>query len=137
MQATGKYILIVDDDPIDLQFAKSAIEDVAQGIQVREARDGIDALEVIRDHGNPQIILLDLNMPRMDGRHLLNMLKKNPETRSTPIIILSTANDQYEINQSYETHANAYIVKPDTPDSYRDLLSVIYSFWLDTVSLPH
>ena len=129
-------LLIVEDDMIDTKFISNAIRKADESIEVEFARDGEDALRKLEDGPRPQIILTDLNMPRMNGHQLLKHLRAHRDWKRIPTIVLSTSSDQRDVDISYEFHANAYLTKPDSISGYDQVVSFIKSFWLEQVRLP-
>ena len=130
-------ILLVEDDPIDQKFIRQALTASSSNLQVDLARDGAEALNYLRGNGPPKVILIDLNMPRMNGQELLSALKGDQKLRKIPAIVLSTTDDMKTITECYERHANAYLVKPASPAGYRRVAGRLKEFWLDEVQLPH
>jgi CheY-like chemotaxis protein len=136
-------ILLVEDDEWD---ALSATNGFARSISkpiVTVARDGVEALEILRREGavQPDLILLDLNLPRMDGREFLALAKNDPALRRIPIIVLTTSKAQKDVLKAYDLHANSYMNKPFDADDYPALIHTIEQFWLmfnvSPVADPH
>jgi CheY-like chemotaxis protein len=106
------------------------------------ASDGVEALAFLRREGRhaaaprPDVILLDLNLPRMDGREVLAALKADPALRRIPVVILTTSQDEQDVLRAYELHANCYITKPVDLDQFIAVIQSIESFWLTIVTLP-
>lgn len=135
-------ILVVDDDPGDVLMIEEALadSDVAKIIDV--VSDGEEAMEFLRAEGRheqarrPDVILLDLNMPRMDGRQVLGAVKQDEDLRTIPIVVLTTSNADTDIVGSYTLQANAYVTKPIDLDDFNDVVRRIDEFFGRVVVLP-
>ncbi|WP_405093960.1 response regulator [Micromonospora sp. NBC_01392] len=135
-------ILVVDDDPGDVLMIEEALEesDVEKVIDV--VADGEEAMEFLRREGRhtgaqrPDVILLDLNMPRMDGRQVLGEVKRDENLRSIPIVVLTTSNADTDVVSSYTLQANAYVTKPIDLDDFNDVVRRIDEFFGRVVVLP-
>ncbi|PTA47288.1 response regulator [Micromonospora sp. RP3T] len=135
-------ILVVDDDPGDVLMIEEALEesDVEKVIDV--VADGEEAMEFLRGEGRhtgaqrPDVILLDLNMPRMDGRQVLGEVKRDENLRSIPIVVLTTSNADTDVVSSYTLQANAYVTKPIDLDDFNDVVRRIDEFFGRVVVLP-
>lgn len=126
------HILLVEDDDWDALAATEAFTASSFAPTLERAEDGVIALERLRRAGAalPDLILLDLNLPRMDGRELLGHIKTDPVLRRIPVIILSTSKAEKDVLRAYDLHANAYVNKPFDPEEYPPLVSAIEQFWL-------
>jgi two-component system, chemotaxis family, response regulator Rcp1 len=135
-------VLLVEDSPGDIRLTQEALKDAKVHINLRVARDGIDAMAFLMREGEyttaprPDLILLDLNLPRKDGREVLKEIKENPELKSIPVVILTTSASEADILRSYLLHANCYITKPVNLDGFLTVVKSIDSFWLSIVKLP-
>jgi two-component system, chemotaxis family, response regulator Rcp1 len=135
-------VLLVEDSPGDIRLTQEALKDAKVHINLRVARDGIDAMAFLKREGEyaaaprPDLILLDLNLPRKDGREVLKEIKENPELKSIPVVILTTSASEADILRSYLLHANCYITKPVNLDGFLTVVKSIDSFWLSIVKLP-
>jgi CheY-like chemotaxis protein len=135
-------VLVVDDDPGDVLLIEEALERTGQVQAVHSAGDGHDAVAFLRRTGPyanvpaPDVILLDLNMPRMDGRQVLAEIKTDPLLRSIPVLIFTTSQDPNDIATSYELHANAYVTKPINLDDFGTVIARISEFFAQVVCLP-
>jgi chemotaxis family two-component system response regulator Rcp1 len=135
-------VLLVEDSPGDVRLTQEALKDAKVHINLRVVRDGIDAMAFLMREGayataaRPDLILLDLNLPRKDGREVLKEIKENPELKSIPVVILTTSASEADILRSYELHANCYITKPVNLDGFLTVVKSIDSFWLSIVKLP-
>jgi two-component system, chemotaxis family, response regulator Rcp1 len=135
-------VLLVEDSLGDVRLTKEALKDAKVHINLRVVRDGIDAMAFLMREGEyataprPDLILLDLNLPRKDGREVLREIKENPELKSIPVVILTTSASEADILRSYLLHANCYITKPVNLDGFLTVVKSIDSFWLSIVKLP-
>jgi CheY-like chemotaxis protein len=135
-------ILLVDDDPGDVRLTVEALKQTKMHTNLSFARDGIEALAFLRRQGKfsdapcPDIILLDLNMPRKDGREVLSEIKQDPDLRHIPVVVLTTSSDEEDIMRSYHLHANCYVTKPVDLQQFMKVVSSIENFWFTVVKLP-
>ena len=137
-------ILLVEDNPGDVRLMREALlsGDRAAGKTLQVVEDGEQALwylqrrERFKDAPRPDLIFLDLNLPRRDGREVLAELKKNAELRRIPVIVLTTSESENDIQNAYELHANCYVRKPTDLDEYLTVIRACESFWLTIVRLP-
>jgi chemotaxis family two-component system response regulator Rcp1 len=135
-------VLLVEDSPGDVRLTQEALKDAKVNINLRVVRDGIEAMAFLMREGEyttaprPDLILLDLNLPRKDGREVLKEIKENPELKSIPIVILTTSASDADILRSYLLHANCYITKPVNLEGFLTVVKSIDSFWLSIVKLP-
>ncbi|MBS7661649.1 response regulator [Pseudomonas lalucatii] len=133
----GLDILIVDDDPDDCLLLQEALQENMVVNQVLIKHDGEELLDYLQHcYRLPGLILLDLNMPRKDGREALTDIKNNPNLRSIPVVILTTSDASEDVQQSYESGANAFITKPASYSGLVTLAHNVRSFWLETAVLP-
>lgn len=135
-------ILLVDDDPVDVQLTREQLAHSKLRNEVTWAKDGIDALARLRREGQhahastPDLILLDLNMPRMDGHEFLNEVKNDANLSHIPIVVVTTSDEDADIVESYRLHANAYITKPIGLEQMGKVVRAIEGFWFEVVRLP-
>lgn len=135
-------ILLVEDSPGDVRLTREAFRDAKTQINLHVATDGVEAMAFLRREGvhanapRPDFILLDLNLPRMDGREVLAHIKADAELKSIPTVILTTSEAEADIIRSYELQANAYLSKPVQLPSFENLVVSISDFWLTKVKLP-
>lgn len=135
-------ILLVEDSPGDARLTKEALKDSKVANHITVAEDGIEAMALLRREGEyaeavrPDLILLDLNLPRKDGRQVLAELKADEGLRSIPVIILTTSQAEEDIIRTYNLHANCYITKPVDLDQFLKVVRTIEDFWLSIVKLP-
>ncbi|WP_129641663.1 response regulator [Peristeroidobacter agariperforans] len=136
MSHTG-YILLADDNPTDAELTIRALEIGGVSQQVVWVQDGEAALHYVfrqgvyaqRLSGNPKLMLLDLHMPKIDGLDVLAQIKADPRTRSTPVVIMSSSDQESDMARSYEAHANSYIVKPVDFKQFTDQVSLLGQYW--------
>ncbi|MGC5360118.1 response regulator [Streptomyces sp. DT24] len=131
-------VLLVEDDMADAMLIEEALTERGMARGIERADDGVAALEYLRDPrtDRPDLIVLDLNMPRMNGRELLNVLKNDDELSSIPIVVLTTSAAPDDIDDAYRQHANAYVTKPVNLDEFIETVQSIDSFFLDTAVTP-
>jgi CheY-like chemotaxis protein len=145
--ATAKpiTILMADDDPDDRQLALEAFEEAKLANDLRFVEDGVELLDYLHRRGKyadpassprPGIILLDLNMPRKDGREALQELKQDPRFRAIRVIVLTTSKAEEDILRTYNLSAASYITKPVTFESLVDVVKTLGKYWLEIVELP-
>ncbi|GGL08875.1 response regulator [Deinococcus radiotolerans] len=135
-------ILLVEDNPADVLLTQEAFEEAHFEHRLSHARDGVEALAFLRRQDGqgsaprPDVILMDLNMPRMTGLELLDVLKEDDELRSIPVIVLTTSRAENDIWRSYNLHANAYIPKPVSIAEFVEVIETLGNFWFHKVALP-
>jgi CheY-like chemotaxis protein len=135
-------ILLVEDNPGDARLTEEALKEGKIRNNLYHARDGVEAMAFLRREGvhreapKPDIILLDLNLPRKDGREVLTELKQDPGLKSIPVVVLTTSEAEQDIVRTYELHANCYITKPVDLDKFITIVRAIEDFWLAVVKLP-
>jgi len=136
----GIQILLVEDNPGDVDLAKEALEQFKTPHTLRVASDGTQALEFLFESeggtGVPDLILLDLNLPKTDGREVLAIIKKDERLGSIPVIILSSSNAERDMRQAYQLHANCFLTKPTEIGVFFAMFEEIERFWLQLVKLP-
>lgn len=135
-------VLLVEDSPGDVRLTQEAFRDANMNIRLHVASDGVEAMAFLRRTGahaaapRPDFILLDLNLPRMDGREVLASIKADEGLRTIPTVILTTSEAEADILKSYQLQANCYLTKPVQLDAFESLVSSINDFWLTRVKLP-
>jgi CheY-like chemotaxis protein len=135
-------ILLVEDNPGDVRLTVEALREAKVRNNLNVASDGVEAMEFLRrvgDHANaplPDLVLLDLNLPRKDGREVLQEIKTDPELTLIPVVVLTTSQAEQDVLRSYQLHANAYVTKPVDLDQFLQVVRSIESFWLEIVRLP-
>ena len=135
-------VLLVEDDAADVALMENAFADHEFASELHHVPDGAEALAFLRrdaayaDAPRPDLILLDLNMPRVDGRQVLGHIKADEDLKGIPVVVFTTSSTDTDINSSYGAHANAYVTKPIDLDDFERALSQIREFWGHTVTLP-
>lgn len=135
-------ILMVEDNPDDIELTIEALKDAEVGNILEVVRDGVEAMAFLKREGKfqhasrPDLILLDLNMTRKDGREVLREIKTHPDLRRIPVVILTTSQAEEDILGTYDLHANCYITKPVDFDRFLKVVRSIEDFWLTVVKLP-
>ena len=135
-------VLLVEDDPGDVLMTREAFEDYKLRNQLHVVNDGADAMAFLRREGEyaeaprPDLILLDLNLPRMDGREVLQAVKSDAELASIPVVVLTTSEAEEDILRSYSLHANAYVTKPVDFERFIEVVRQIDDFFVTVVRLP-
>jgi CheY-like chemotaxis protein len=135
-------ILLVEDSPADVRLTREALQDSKLINRLTVARDGIEALAALRKQGSyasapqPDLILLDLNLPRKNGRAVLEEIKQDSDLRRIPVVIVTSSAAEEDIVRSYDLHANCYIVKPIELGDFMRVVKAIEDFWVGIVKLP-
>jgi chemotaxis family two-component system response regulator Rcp1 len=135
-------VLLVEDSPGDVRLTQEAFRDANRAVRLHVASDGVEAMAFLRQsdgHENaprPDLILLDLNLPKMDGRQVLANIKADGSLRSIPTVILTTSEAEADIARSYDLQANCYLSKPVELEQFEELVKSINDFWLTKVKLP-
>jgi CheY-like chemotaxis protein len=135
-------VLLVEDDPGDVLMTREAFEDYKVHNQLHVVNDGEQAMAFLRQEGEyadlprPDLVLLDLNLPRMDGRQVLDAIKSDPALASIPVVVLTTSEAEEDVLRSYSLHANAYVTKPVDFERFIDVVRQIDDFFVSVVRLP-
>jgi chemotaxis family two-component system response regulator Rcp1 len=135
-------VLLIEDSPGDVRLTQEAFRDVNSLVYLHVVNDGVEAMAFLKHEGKlahaprPDMILLDLNLPKMDGRQVLAQIKEDDNLKTIPTVILTTSEDQLDILKSYELLANCYLTKPVELDRFESLVESINEFWLTMVKLP-
>ena len=135
-------VLLVEDSPGDVRLTQEAFRDANRSIHLQVASDGVEAMAFLRRQGahvdapRPDLILLDLNLPKMDGREVLALIKADYSLKTIPTVILTTSDAEADIKKSYQLQANCYLCKPVQFDEFASLVRSINDFWLTKVKLP-
>ncbi len=131
-------VLLVEDDPGDVLLIREAFEDHKLSNTLLVAGDGVEALEILRSaqSARPDLVLLDLNLPRKDGRDVLREIKADDALRSIPVVVLTTSDAEEDILRSYDLHANAYVTKPVDFERFIEVVRRIDDFFVSVVKLP-
>jgi CheY-like chemotaxis protein len=136
-------VLLVEDDPGDVLMTREAFAQHKVRNTLHVVSDGVEALSFLRQEGKyaeaprPDLVLLDLNLPRKDGREVLAEIKADPQLRRTPVVVLTTSEAEEDVLRSYDLHANAYVAKPVDFDRFIDVVRRIDSFFVTVVKLPN
>lgn len=135
-------ILLVEDNPGDVRLTREALRGGKVVINLRIATDGFEALAYLRRQGDysealqPDLILLDLNLPRKDGREVLAEIKEDPELRQIPVVVMTSSSAEQDVRRSYELHANSYVTKPADFARFVTIVKSLEDFWFSTAKLP-
>ena len=135
-------ILLVEDNPGDVRLTKEALKEGKVYSNLHWAKDGVEAMEYLRKQGKyaavprPDIILLDLNLPRKDGREVLEEIKSDSSLKRIPVVVLTTSKAEEDVLRTYNLHANCYVTKPVDLEKFMVVVKTIDSFWLTVVTLP-
>ena len=142
-EETQVQVLLVEDSPGDARLTQEAFRAAGDAMRLHIVADGVEAMAFLRQQGihaespRPDLILLDLNLPRMDGRQVLAQVKEDDSLKLIPTVILTTSSSDEDILKSYSLQANCYLSKPVELDAFDDLVRSINDFWLTKVRLPH
>lgn len=147
MNATDKRhssmdVLLIEDSPGDVRLTQEAFREANPTIRLHVANDGVEAIAFLQREGaharapRPDMILLDLNLPRMDGREVLARIKEDDQLKTIPTVILTTSDAEADITRSYQLKANCYLTKPVQLDQFESLVKSINEFWLTKARLP-
>jgi CheY-like chemotaxis protein len=135
-------ILLVEDNPGDVRLTKEALKEGKVYSNLHAVKDGVEAMEFLRREGRfrsvprPDIILLDLNLPRKDGREVLQEIKSDHDLKRIPVVVLTTSKAEEDVLRTYNLHANCYVTKPVDLEKFMVVVKTIDSFWLTVVTLP-
>ena len=135
-------ILLVEDNPGDVRLTKEALKEGKVYNNLHWAKDGVEALEFLKRQGKhakaprPDIILLDLNLPKKDGREVLAVVKNDADLKHIPVVVLTTSEAEEDVLKSYSLHANCYVTKPVDLEKFIHVVQSIDRFWLTVVTLP-
>ena len=135
-------ILMVEDNPGDVRLTQEAMKEAKVSNRLTVVHDGVEAMAYLRREGRfaeavrPDLILLDLNLPRKDGREVLAELKSDPDLKSIPVVVLTTSRAQQDVEGAYKLHANCYITKPVDFNQFMKVVQQIDNFWVNVVTLP-
>ncbi len=136
------HILLVDDNEGDILLTREALGEARIINKISIAYDGVEAIAFLKKYPPyrgtemPDLILLDINLPKMDGTEVLSIIKNDPELRRIPVIMLTTSSAEKDILASYDNHANCYITKPVDLDRFMEVVRTIEDFWISIVKLP-
>ena len=142
MRARPVQILLVEDNPGDVRLTKETLKDAKLMVDLHVVGDGVEAMAFLRQEGKhasapcPDLVLLDLNLPKKDGREVLAEIKQDPDLRRIPVVVLTISNAEEDILKSYNLHANAYVNKPLDLEQFAKITKAIEDFWFTVVKLP-
>ncbi len=142
MDAKPKTILLVEDNKADIRLVQEALKNSSITYQMVTVRDGVAAMAYLHQEGEyadalrPDLVILDLNLPKKDGREVLAEIKTNPQYKRIPVIVLTTSKNEDDIHQSYDLNANCFITKSRNLSQLFTIVQRIEEFWLSTVTLP-
>jgi CheY-like chemotaxis protein len=142
MKPSKADVLLVEDSAAEARLALEALQEAQFPVELHVASDGFQAMDFLRRQGpyqdapRPHLVLLDLNLPRKDGREVLRDIKEDDELRSIPVVVLTTSQAQSDITRAYELHANCYIQKPLELDGFIKIVKSIHRYWLQMAELP-
>lgn len=133
-------VLVVEDSPADVRLIREALKNTTVPLQLTVAHDGVEAMQYLHESERmetlPDLMLLDLNLPRKNGREVLAEVKTSPNLKQIPVLVMTSSRSDEDINQAYALNANCYITKPYDFQEYVDVVRSIEHFWLMTASLP-
>ena len=135
-------ILLVEDNPGDVRLTREALKEGKVYSNLHTVKDGVEAMEFLRRQGKyasvprPDIILLDLNLPKKDGREVLQEIKNDDKLKRIPVVILTTSKAEEDVLKTYNLHANCYVTKPVGLEAFQAIVKSIESFWFTVVKLP-
>jgi len=135
-------ILLIEDNPGDVRLAQETLKESKVSNQLHVVEDGVEALAYLRKKGKyreavrPDLILLDLNLPKKDGKEVLAEIKEDPDLKRIPVVVLTISSDEADILKTYNLHANCYITKPVNINQFHKVVKAIDNFWFAIVKLP-
>ena len=135
-------ILLAEDNPGDARLTQEAMQDAKMTNLMHVVEDGVEAMQFLRRQGRyadaprPDLILLDLNLPKKDGRSVLAEIKTDPDLRRIPVVVLTTSRAEEDVLMAYDLHANAYVTKPVDLAQFMKIVALIDEFWVNVVTLP-
>ncbi|MBV8865440.1 MAG: response regulator [Acidobacteriaceae bacterium] len=134
-------VLLVEDSPSDVRLIREALKETPANVQITLAADGMEAMDYLHKSAtgavtHPDLILLDLNLPRKNGREVLAEIKASPELKHIPVLVMTSSQADEDVSQAYSLNANCYITKPSDLDQYVNVIRAIEGFWFLTATLP-
>ena len=135
-------LLIIEDNPGDVRLLEEAFQELNANVNIRVAKDGAEGLDMVlqahppKPGWRPDLILLDLNLPKISGHDVLLRIKNHPQTSLIPVIILTSSPAESDVRRAYQSHANAYLRKPSTLDGLMNAAKDVKNFWMETATLP-
>jgi chemotaxis family two-component system response regulator Rcp1 len=136
-------VLLVEDNPGDVRLTKEALKDAKLKVNLHVVGDGMEAMAFLRKQGKyaasprPDLVMLDLNLPKKDGRQVLAEIKDDPDLKRIPVVIVTTSKSEEDVLKTYNLHANCYVTKPLDLDQFINVVQSIEQFWLTIVKLPN
>ncbi|TSA54156.1 MAG: response regulator [Dehalococcoidia bacterium] len=136
-------LLLVEDNPDDVRLTRETLKECKMLVDLYHAEDGVEAMEFLRKEGKyaasprPDLVIMDLNMPRKDGRETLAEMKSDPDLMRIPVVVFTVSDSEEDILKSYNLHANAYITKPIDLEQFSRVVKEIENFWFTVVNLPN
>jgi chemotaxis family two-component system response regulator Rcp1 len=136
-------LLLVEDNPGDVRLTEDAFRRVNESVRLHLAADGVEAMLFLRRQGayarvpRPVLILLDLNLPKLDGREVLSLIKADEQLKTIPVLVLTLSDAPADIRKSYQSQANCYLKKPVSLEEFRDLILSVNRFWLTNALMRH
>jgi CheY-like chemotaxis protein len=135
------HLLIIEDNPGDVRLLEEAFQELEANITIQVAKDGAEGIDLItgtahNQESSPDLILLDLNLPKISGHDVLTRIKSDPRTRHIPVIILTSSRAESDVRRAYQSHANAYLRKPSTLEGLLTTARDVKNFWMETATLP-
>jgi CheY-like chemotaxis protein len=134
--------LLVEDSPVDIRLTREALRELDAAFELHVVTDGDQALDFLHRTGKyaaaprPDLLILDLNLPRRDGREVLTEMKADPTLRRIPVVVLTTSASQADVASAYDHFVNCYVTKPSDMDEFVHVLRSVYDFWTNVVTLP-
>lgn len=134
-------ILLVEDSPSDVRLVREALNENTLKVQMMVAHDGVEAMNYLHSAevgavNRPDLVLLDLNLPRKNGREVLAEIKRSPDLRQIPVVVMTSSRSEEDVQQAYDLNANCYITKPPDLNGYVNVVRAIENFWFMTATLP-
>jgi len=135
-------LLIIEDNPGDIRLLEEVFQEIGANVNIRIARDGAEAIDLILNPQHPKrswrpdLILLDLNLPKVSGHDVLVRLKSHPQACLIPVIVMTSSRAESDVRRAYSSHANAYLRKPTTLDGLISAAKDVKNFWMETATLP-
>ncbi len=135
------HLLIIEDNPGDVRLLEEAFGELHANLKIHVARDGAEGIALVAGanqskEDSPDLILLDLNLPKVSGHDVLIKIKSDPRTRHIPVIILTSSRAESDVRRAYQSHANAYLRKPSTLEGLLATARDVKNFWMETATLP-
>ena len=141
MRVRPVHLLIIEDNPGDVRLLEEAFDELRANVRIQVAKDGAEGIQIVAwanqtKEGAPDLILLDLNLPKISGHDVLSKIKSDPRTRHIPVIVLTSSRAEADVHRAYQSHANAYLRKPSTLEGLLNTARDVKNFWMETAILP-